>query len=118
VEAMRRGAKDDLPMPFTPPQIRHLVERAREPALPAERHGDRRASAPRAVEGHPPLSFPERIAASASEAPVLGGSFTMEEIEREHALRVMAHTSTMDEAATILGIDASTPWRKRKRWGR
>src|SRR6266508_3105631 len=30
VEAMRRGAKDYLPKPFTPAQIRHLVERALE----------------------------------------------------------------------------------------
>ncbi|MFL5299929.1 MAG: sigma-54-dependent transcriptional regulator, partial [Anaeromyxobacteraceae bacterium] len=30
VEAMRRGAKDYLPKPFTPPQIRHLVDRARD----------------------------------------------------------------------------------------
>jgi NtrC-family two-component system response regulator AlgB len=65
-----------------------------------------------------PESFPERIAASASAAPVLGGNFTLEEIEREHALRVLAHAPTMDEAATVLGIDASTLWRKRKRWGR
>jgi NtrC-family two-component system response regulator AlgB len=65
-----------------------------------------------------PESLPERIAASASEAPVLGGTFTLEEIEREHALRVMAHTATMEEAARVLGIDASTLWRKRKRWGR
>ena len=65
-----------------------------------------------------PESFPERIAASASDAPVLGGNFTTDEIEREHALRVMAHTATMEEAARILGIDASTLWRKRKKWGR
>lgn len=30
VEAMRRGAKDYLPKPFTPAQIAHLVERTRE----------------------------------------------------------------------------------------
>jgi two-component system, NtrC family, response regulator AlgB len=30
VEAMRRGARDYLPKPFTPVQIRHLVDRARE----------------------------------------------------------------------------------------
>jgi two-component system, NtrC family, response regulator AlgB len=30
VEAMRRGARDYLPKPFTPAQIAHLVERARE----------------------------------------------------------------------------------------
>jgi NtrC-family two-component system response regulator AlgB len=65
-----------------------------------------------------PESFPERIAASASDAPVLGGNFTVEAIEREHALRVIAHTPTMEEAARLLGIDASTLWRKRKTWGR
>jgi two-component system, NtrC family, response regulator AlgB len=65
-----------------------------------------------------PESFPDRIAASLSEAPVLGGPFTVEEIEREHALRVMAHAATMEEAARTLGIDASTLWRKRKKWGR
>jgi NtrC-family two-component system response regulator AlgB len=65
-----------------------------------------------------PEGFPERIGASASETPTLGGHFTVEEIEREHALRVMAHTATMEEAARILGIDASTLWRKRKKWGR
>jgi NtrC-family two-component system response regulator AlgB len=65
-----------------------------------------------------PESFPERIAATASDAPALGGNFTTDEIEREHALRVMAHAATMEEAARILGIDASTLWRKRKKWGR
>jgi len=65
-----------------------------------------------------PESFPDRIAASASDTPTLGGEFTIEDIEREHSLRVMAHASTMDEAARVLGIDASTLWRKRKKWGR
>jgi two-component system, NtrC family, response regulator AlgB len=65
-----------------------------------------------------PESFPERIAASLSEAPSLGGRFSLDDIEREHALRVMASAATMDEAARILRIDASTLWRKRKRWGR
>ncbi len=65
-----------------------------------------------------PESLPERIAAAGGGAPVLGGSFTVEEIEREHALRVLAHAPTAEEAARILGVDASTLWRKRKKWGR
>jgi DNA-binding NtrC family response regulator len=49
-----------------------------------------------------------------SEVPVLGGDYSLEQIEREHILRIMARTSTLDEAAHILGIDPSTLWRKRK----
>ncbi len=64
-----------------------------------------------------PESFPERIAAQPT-TPVLGGEFTAEQIEREHVLRVLARAATLDDAARILGIDSSTLWRKRKKWGR
>jgi two-component system, NtrC family, response regulator AlgB len=64
-----------------------------------------------------PESFPERIAAQPT-TPVLGGDFTAEEIEREHVLRVLARAATLEDAARILGIDASTLWRKRRKWGR
>jgi NtrC-family two-component system response regulator AlgB len=64
-----------------------------------------------------PESFPERIAAQPT-TPVLGGDFTAEEIEREHVLRVLARAPTLEDAARILDIDASTLWRKRRRWGR
>jgi NtrC-family two-component system response regulator AlgB len=33
-------------------------------------------------------------------------------------LRVLARAPTLEDAARILDIDASTLWRKRKKWGR
>ncbi len=63
-----------------------------------------------------PQAFPERIAAHAAAGPHLGGDFTLDTIEREHILRVLARTATQEEAAQVLGIDSSTLWRKRKKY--
>ncbi len=63
-----------------------------------------------------PAAFPERIAAHVVLGPYLGGDATLETIEREHVLRVLARTSSLEDAARILGIDASTLWRKRKKY--
>jgi NtrC-family two-component system response regulator AlgB len=45
----------------------------------------------------------------------LGGKFSIEDIEAEHIRRVVANTRTLEEAATILGIDPATLYRKRKK---
>ena len=64
-----------------------------------------------------PAAFPAHITAHAkSEAPRLGGNFSLEAIEREHITRVLARTPALEDAAAILGIDASTLWRKRKKY--
>jgi NtrC-family two-component system response regulator AlgB len=63
-----------------------------------------------------PEALPDRIAAHASALPLLGGDFTLEQIEREHILRVLQRTPTLEDAARILGIDSSTLWRKRKKY--
>lgn len=63
-----------------------------------------------------PAAFPERVAAHASSTPEVGGDWSLEAIEREHILRVVARTPTLDEAARILEIDASTLWRKRRKY--
>ncbi len=47
----------------------------------------------------------------------IGGALTLEQVEAEHIRRVLAATSTIEEAATVLGIDPSTLYRKRKRYG-
>ena len=64
-----------------------------------------------------PQAFPPHISAHAkTESPQLGGDFSLEAIERDHISRVIARTPTLEDAATILGIDASTLWRKRKKY--
>jgi len=43
-------------------------------------------------------------------------SISLEEIEREHMMRVLAESPTLQDAAETLGINATTLWRKRKRY--
>jgi NtrC-family two-component system response regulator AlgB len=47
----------------------------------------------------------------------IGGAVTLEQLEAEHIRRVLAATPTIDQAAVTLGIDPSTLYRKRKRYG-
>jgi NtrC-family two-component system response regulator AlgB len=47
----------------------------------------------------------------------IGSSMSLEQIEAEHIRLVLAGTATIEEASTILGIDPSTLYRKRKRYG-
>jgi NtrC-family two-component system response regulator AlgB len=63
-----------------------------------------------------PQAFPDRISGAGRAEPTIGGAFTLEEIEREHILRVLARSATMEEAAQSLGIDVSTIWRKRRKY--
>jgi NtrC-family two-component system response regulator AlgB len=63
-----------------------------------------------------PQAFPERIAGARERGPQIGGDFTIDEVERAHLLAVLARSRTMDDAAAVLGIDASTLWRKRKKY--
>jgi NtrC-family two-component system response regulator AlgB len=63
-----------------------------------------------------PEAFPERIVQHTRPVPEVGGDFTVDAVEREHILRVLARTRTQEEAARILGVDASTLWRKRKKY--
>ncbi|MBI3782038.1 MAG: sigma-54-dependent Fis family transcriptional regulator [Deltaproteobacteria bacterium] len=63
-----------------------------------------------------PAALPERIAAHVMPSPVLGGDHLLEDIEREHILRVISRYPTLEDAARVLGIDSSTLWRKRKKY--
>lgn len=63
-----------------------------------------------------PTALPERIVAHAAPGPSLGGKYTLDQIEREHIERVLAHAKTQEEAAATLGIDVTTLWRKRRKY--
>jgi NtrC-family two-component system response regulator AlgB len=47
----------------------------------------------------------------------LGADASLEEIERRHIEHVLADSATLEEAAARLGINPTTLWRKRKRYG-
>ena len=61
-------------------------------------------------------ALPSRIGGPGPTAPALGSAVTLEDVEREHIQRVIARTGSLEEAASVLGIDASTLYRKRKRY--
>ncbi len=52
-----------------------------------------------------------------AEVLKLGDRVSLETIEREHIRRVLSGALTLDEAASILGINGATLWRRRKKYG-
>ncbi len=56
-------------------------------------------------------------AAAAAAAGAGQRSPSLEDVEREHIRRVLAETATLEEAADTLGINVTTLWRKRRRYG-
>jgi NtrC-family two-component system response regulator AlgB len=61
--------------------------------------------------------LPAPVGAPPASLVEVGGAVTLDRLEAEHIRRVLASTATIDEAATVLGIDPSTLYRKRKRYG-
>ena len=55
--------------------------------------------------------------APANNAPRVGASMSLEDLEKAHIAAVLAASETLDQAARTLGIDASTLYRKRKQYG-
>lgn len=53
----------------------------------------------------------------ASGAPAIGDMVPLCTIEELHIRRVLANTSSLQEAANVLGIDQATLWRRRKAYG-
>ena len=60
--------------------------------------------------------FPDNLRGSPPSGAMIGNRVTLEDLEREHILRIIEIAASMDEAAQILGIDPATLYRKRKRY--
>jgi NtrC-family two-component system response regulator AlgB len=60
--------------------------------------------------------LPEHFAA-AHAVPRLGDPCSLAQIEELHIRRVLAGTKSLQEAASVLGIDQATLWRRRKQYG-
>ncbi|MFP5213803.1 MAG: sigma-54-dependent transcriptional regulator [Acidobacteriota bacterium] len=60
--------------------------------------------------------LPIRVVSSSTE-PAIGDQVPLETIEEMHIRRVLASTSSIEEAARILGMDTVTLWRRRKKYG-
>jgi NtrC-family two-component system response regulator AlgB len=67
-----------------------------------------------------PDDLPENLSpktAPDSADPAAGSRISLEELENQHLRRILAQTSSLEEAAQILGIDPATLYRKRKKLG-
>jgi NtrC-family two-component system response regulator AlgB len=60
--------------------------------------------------------LPENIAPAAS-TPAIGDRVPLSTIEELHIRRVIANTSSLQEATDVLGMDQATLWRRRKSYG-
>jgi len=63
--------------------------------------------------------LPDQLLAPSRATPGTASdlSLSLEELERRHIQQVLADAATLDEAAARLGINVTTLWRKRKRYG-
>jgi NtrC-family two-component system response regulator AlgB len=100
---LEQGAREALaayPWPGNVRELANALERAlvlsRDGLIPAE-------------------SLPDAVLAPAGDAAA--EPLSLEEVERRHVQEVLASSATLEEAAARLGIDPTTLWRKRKRWG-
>jgi two-component system, NtrC family, response regulator AlgB len=63
-----------------------------------------------------PEHLPNNLFREVPDSALASAPKSLEEMERELIIRVLAESPTLEDAANTLGINASTLWRKRKRY--
>jgi NtrC-family two-component system response regulator AlgB len=88
-------------------------------ALPASATVAGSAAAAPTTGTAPPPGLAPLAAGEAGATPRLhlGDLVPLSSVEQEHIRRVLARTSSLREAAAVLGIDQATLWRRRKQHG-
>jgi NtrC-family two-component system response regulator AlgB len=61
--------------------------------------------------------LPDRLMAPRTASSPPSPAASLEDLERRHIQQVLADSATLEEAAARLGINPTTLWRKRKRYG-
>ena len=94
----------------------HALSMARQRPRTAQR--DRARHRPDArrndrARGPARFAFPRSTEALAG----IPNAASLDEVEREHIARVLGASATLEEAAETLGINVTTLWRKRRRYG-
>jgi two-component system, NtrC family, response regulator AlgB len=65
-----------------------------------------------------PDDLPDSLFHDSTEALAgIPNAASLDEVEREHIARVLGASATLEEAAETLGINVTTLWRKRRRYG-
>jgi len=101
-----KTAMTRYPWPGNLRELRNSVERA---AILAE--------GPEIGLGDLPDRIGANLSATGTSPLEIGGPYTIEQIELEHIRRVLVKTPNLDASAKTLGIDPSTLFRKRKKYG-
>ena len=60
------------------------------------------------------VDLPTSLSEIHEESPMVGGAYSIEEVEAEHIRRVLARSKNLQQAAAILKLDPTTLLRKRK----
>src|SRR5207244_3961811 len=124
----------DLPQPVQGKLLRFLEERRFEPlggtetvevdvrmiaATNRDLEADVRAGVRSRGDTIRTEDLPDRLLAPApaGAAATPPTDLSLEELERRHIQQVLGDSTTLEEAAARLGINATTLWRKRKRYG-
>jgi NtrC-family two-component system response regulator AlgB len=63
------------------------------------------------------IDLPPSLTAGSTESPLIGGPFSVEEIEAEHIRQVLQRSKNLQQAAAVLQLDPTTLLRKRKSLG-